>query len=121
MALQAEHDDPEECEGAPVLALFDGEFVRTVVAPIPLRGYGGTVAATGDGFAVSCPRAGGVAHFTGDGRFARFSPLADACALAPAREALRVGGEPHLLRIQRDGSTTRADAAHMAIDNHWLC
>lgn len=37
----------------PVLAVFDGASLRAVAAAAPLAGYGGSIAALGDGFAVS--------------------------------------------------------------------
>ena len=53
IALQAEHDDPALKNAAPVLALFDGNMLRTVAAPEPvaprLQGYGGSMAATPTG------------------------------------------------------------------------
>ena len=71
IALQAEHDAPEAKAVAPVLAVFDGESLRPVAAPQTLAGYGGDVAPirtpVGDGFAVSCPRAQGIALFSADG------------------------------------------------------
>src|SRR5690606_33907798 len=63
VALQAEHDDAQAKQAAPVLAVFDGESLRTVAAPQALAGYGGDIAFTGTAFAVSCPRVDGVALF----------------------------------------------------------
>jgi hypothetical protein len=59
IALQAEHDDAAARTRAPVLALFDGQALHPIAAPLPLAGYGGDIAATADGFAVSVPRASG--------------------------------------------------------------
>lgn len=115
IALQAEHDDGATKAGAPVLALFDGTRLRSVAAPVPLAGYGGDIAATAEGFAVSVPRAtsapgaagpGGVAHWTADGRWLGLALWPEACALATAATAARLwaGG--------RDGAAARtADAA----------
>ena len=57
VALQAEHDDAQAKAAAPVLALFDGDTLRTVDTPMSLAGYGGDIAATSTGFIVSVPRA----------------------------------------------------------------
>ncbi len=71
VALQAEHDDRDVRSSAPVLALFDGRSLRSVAAPMPLAGYGGDIAALGTTFAVSCPRARGVALHGSDGQCAQ--------------------------------------------------
>lgn len=120
LALQAEHDDETRRATAPVLALFDGNALRTAPAPKPLRGYGGGAIATGDGFAVSCPRAGGVAHYDAAGRWLRFSPLANACALAHVDAALWAGGGSHVLRERDAGRTTFATRTSITLDNHWI-
>jgi hypothetical protein len=49
-----------------------------------LAGYGGDIAPAGGGFAVSCPRANGVALWRADGQWMGFLPLQEACALAAA-------------------------------------
>lgn len=114
IALQAEHDHPEQRAAAPVLATFDGRTLQTA-EPDALSGYGGDVAAWGTGFAVSCPRAGGVALWDGEGRRAGFVALPEACALA-GHEALWMGGRRQALEA--------TGAAHalpaLQLDNHWL-
>jgi len=96
IALQAEHDAAEAKAAAPVLAVFDGEHLKPVAAPQALAGYGGDIVATrapaGDGFAVSCPRAQGIAIFTADGTWQGLIPFAEACALAAAADQVWVGG-----------------------------
>ena len=88
IALQAEHDDPTAKAAAPVLAVFDGRKLQPwttgtdAVAGRPLAGYGGDIAAIAGGFAVSCPRARGVALWRTDGQWTGFLPLDEACALA---------------------------------------
>lgn len=59
IALQAEHDDAQQKQQAPVLALLDGE--RLHIAPVPAgaewQGYGGDISSNASHFAVTCPRA----------------------------------------------------------------
>ncbi len=75
IALQAEHDDTAAKAAAPVLALFDGQQLRTCAADPghALAGYGGDIAWAAGGFAVGCPRANGVAVWQADGRWTGFS------------------------------------------------
>ena len=131
IALQAEHEDAATRATAPTLALFDGDALRLAqpghaASPdVPLAGYGGDIAALGDGFAVSCPRAagGGVALWEADGRWRGFVPLAEACALAPdrdARAAVWLGGRHAAMPCDR-GAAFRARALPgLALDNHWI-
>lgn len=122
VALQAEHDVPEEKAGAPVLALFDGLGLRTASAPQALAGYGGDIAALGTHIAVSCPRIQGVALFSMDGDWLKVVPLDEACALASSPQQIVAGGSLHVLGLQP------ADAAHandmgappIRLDNHWI-
>ena len=86
IALQAEHGAPADRQTAPVFALFDGQALRTFCAPSGIaaraQGYGGSIVANAQGWAVSCPRAGGVVTFGPDGTWQSLVPLPDACALA---------------------------------------
>jgi hypothetical protein len=68
-----------------VLAVFDGQRLQTYAAgrARSLAGYGGDIAPAGGGFAVSCPRANGVALWRADGQWAR---------LFAAAGSLRAGG-----------------------------
>lgn len=122
IALQAEHDDAQVRGHAPVLALFDGRALVQSAVPQPLAGYGGSVAALPDGFAVSCPRAGGVAHFAHDGAWRGFMPLSEACPLAVDGDALLAGGAGSILR----GDPSKVERARIAgtgpltLDNHWV-
>lgn len=129
IALQAEHDDPQARAGAPTLALFDGTALRpadpghAADAGAPLAGYGGDIAATEDGFAVSCPRAagGGVGLWAADGGWRGFVPLAEACALAGADGSpapLWFGGRRAAVAL----ATARTPLAlpDIQLDNHWI-
>jgi hypothetical protein len=127
IALQAEHDDAAAKTRAPVLALFDGQQLRTCAAADGrvLAGYGGDIAWAAGGFAVSCPRANGVAVWQADGRWTGFFPLEEACAVASASAAgqadatLWAGGR--LAALTRDGAGRTALPAlkNVRLDNHW--
>lgn len=120
IALQAEHDDAEAKAHAPVLAVFDGHCLRTVGASIPLAGYGGSIAALGEGFAVSCPRRQGVAIFGVQG-FRAWVELAEACPLANGRGRLWAGGGEWMLAVAPDAR--QADENRLSgirLDNHWI-
>lgn len=135
IALQAEHEDTAVRAAAPTLALFDGSTLRlaepghAAADAVPLAGYGGDIAAFGDGFAVSCPRAagGGVAWWNAAGGWLGFVPLAEACALASApvstpgaTPALWFGGRHAALA--HDGHRPQPACAlpGLALDNHWV-
>jgi hypothetical protein len=127
VALQAEHDETELKADAPALALFDGRALRAVAAPVPLGGYGGDIAALAGVFAVSCPRAQGVALHGADGSWRGLVPLAEACALVATEGEIWAGG----LRAASTWRTSQVPtpAATVAIahaipdirlDNHWV-
>lgn len=120
IALQAEHDDPAAKAAAPVLAVFDGERLRLAPAPRALAGYGGDVAALGDGFAVSCPRAQGIALFTAAGAWRGLLPLAEACALAAAPDRLWAGGRRQALSLGDGAAQASAGLPGLRLDNHWI-
>lgn len=128
IALQAEHDDAAARNAAPVLALFDGHALRLLAAPEPvarsLRGYGGSMAATPTGWAVSCPRAHGIATFSLQGDWQGLVPLPDACPLAVRSGALWAGG----LTSSLQNAQAATPLAHphgtglqgARLDNHWV-
>lgn len=120
IALQAEHDDPAKKQDAPVLALFDGRGLRAVQAPRPLAGYGGDIACAGGRIAVSCPRAGGVALYdAGEGSWAGFERVAEACPLAAEGAQLWAGGHDAVRGVAAV-SPAYGVAADVRLDNHWL-
>ncbi|WP_019561082.1 DUF1513 domain-containing protein [Caldimonas manganoxidans] len=115
VALQAEHDEATQREHAPVLALLEPEGLRAVPFDRPLAGYGGDIAGTAEGFAVACPRAGGVALYHPDGRARGWVPLSEACALAvDPQERLWMGGHP-----EAGLATERLRVPALQLDNHW--
>lgn len=118
IALQAEHDDPASKAAAPVLAVFDGHQLQPAMTGMQLAGYGGDVAPLADGFAVSCPRAQGIALFSGAGDGRGFVPLAEACALAADRHQLWAGGRHAAL--SRGRADTRTLLPDIRLDNHWI-
>jgi hypothetical protein len=135
IALQAEHDAAGSKAAAPVLALFDGERLRSVAAPRPLSGYGGDIAAFGSaafggsaatgGFAVSCPRARGIALFDAGAGWRGFLPLDAACPLTATPHGLWAGGLERTLVVSPEIGITAIDVAAMAMpdlrmDNHWI-
>lgn len=130
VALQAEHDDPAAKADAPVLALFDGQRLQTHAAGggQRLAGYGGDIACVEDGFAVSCPRAHGVALWRTDGQWAGFSALAEACPLAAVTVVAKngnpsarlwAGGRSAALGPGDSGATAAIFLPALRLDNHW--
>ena len=120
VALQAEHDDPETKAGAPVLALFDGNALLTAETPQPLAGYGGDIAATASGFVVSAPRAGGVARWNADGRWAGFTAMAEACSLVSSAGRVWAGGRNEAADCGDDDAPRSVKQVALHLDNHWV-
>ena len=128
IALQAEHDDATAKNAAPVLALFDGQGLRAVPTPArlaqSLHGYGGSMAATAAGWAVSCPRANGIATFSPQGEWQGLVPLPEVCPLAVRGGALWAGG----LNASLQDAFAAQPLAHphgpplagARLDNHWV-
>lgn len=127
IALQAEHNDAAVKDAAPVLALFDGMALRVVPTPQhiaqSIHGYGGSMAATPTGWAVSCPRAHGIATFSLRGGWQGLVPLPQVCALAVRDGALWAAGLG--ASLQDAQATARVSHPHGAslqgarLDNHW--
>ena len=133
IALQAEHDDAAARQAAPILALFDGRSLRLAPAPqamaARIHGYGGSIAATPAGWAVSCPRADGIATFTPQGGWSDLVALPEVCALAVDQQAqqLWAAGVGHSLQdalpaAQRPPRHHAHDTplAGARMDNHWV-
>lgn len=119
IALQAEHDDPAARQGAPVLALLAQGQLRAVPGP-DLKGYGGSIAAHAEGFAVSCPRAQGLALYGPRGEWQRLLALPEACPLDVAGQALVAGGRDGILGQGGFHPLQPAGLASLRLDNHWL-
>ncbi|MCW7539214.1 DUF1513 domain-containing protein [Aquabacterium sp. A7-Y] len=125
IALQAEHEHLDVKQAAPVLALFDGRELRTAPLPdgVSMSGYGGDIAALGNRFAVSSPRAGRVALWEADGRPVGHVPLAEACALSSTGEQLWSGGRAALLDWTGRGAGQALPLPAretLRLDNHWV-
>jgi hypothetical protein len=124
IALQAEHADAAQKLNAPVLALFSGQALHMAAAPRALAGYGGDIAFAAGRFAVSCPRANGVALYDSTGHWQTFAPLNTACALTadPAHTPpIWAGGERQALALPHaNARETPLLAAPVRLDNHWL-
>lgn len=122
MALQAEHDDVSARMEAPVLAVFDGRHIRTFPAGPgqSLAGYGGDIACAAGGFAVSCPRANGVATWRADGQWAGFFALDEACPLTAASARLWAGGRTAAVMRDDDGTAVSSSVEGVRLDNHWM-
>ncbi len=135
IALQAEHDDAGSKATAPVLALFDGERLRTVAATRALSGYGGDIAAFGaaafsgtafggsaamGGFAVSCPRARGIALFDAGAGWRGFLSLDEACPLTATPHGLLAGGMRRSLVVSPETGVAAMAMPELRMDNHWI-
>jgi len=135
IALQAEHDSADDKRRAPVLALWNGSTVTAKphlqngdsTAP-SLAGYGGDIASTDDGWAVSCPRADGVAWFAADGAWRSWQPLAKACALvagtslnSATNTVWAAGNQSALItgRNPQEHAIYAIETTQLHIDNHW--
>ncbi len=122
MALQAEHDEASAKIAAPVLAVFDGLHLQSFTAGPgqSLAGYGGDIAYAAGGFAVSCPRANGVAIWRADGQWTGFLALDEACALTAASAQLWAGGRTAALLCRSDGRAVSSSLEGVRLDNHWM-
>ena len=135
IALQAEHDDAQQKQTAPVLALFDGEKLHA--APIPAgaewQGYGGDISSNAQHFAVTCPRADvltwwqpplstkATAHCVRqDGQAGVYCISNDSVIhpLQPSVAAQWSGGSQQVLQWPQQQAV--AALSQMALDNHWV-
>jgi hypothetical protein len=128
IALQAEHDDASAKLAAPLLAVFDGRHLQSYPAGPGqmLAGYGGDIAHAAGGFAVSCPRAHGVAVWRADGQWTGFMALDEACALTASTTTgegsgsrLWAGGRKLALARTSDGQVESSSLHGLRLDNHW--
>lgn len=135
IALQAEHDNAEQKQQAPVLALFDGERLHAADLPTGAQwqGYGGDISCRGLHFAVSCPRADqltwwqvpATAQATGqclhqDSQQGVYCVSNDSVIhpLQPSISTLWSGGAQQVRQWPQ--RNTVASTAHLALDNHWV-
>lgn len=122
IALQAEHDDVQARQAAPVLAVWDGHSLQTASEQPALAGYGGDICAWPEGgFLVSCTRADQVTLFDSNGAWQRSDSLTEACALTSSSSGWWAAGRTNAL--QGSGSSLAGSQnllpAKCRIDNHW--
>ena len=129
VALQAEHDDTRERAAAPVLAVWDGQTLKTATQAAPADGYAGDICAAGPGgFAVSAQQAGrGLAWWPQlVGGAQPFAELQQPCALAsPTRGAdagavLLAGARGVARWHPSQPPQMLAWPQPMVLDNHWV-
>jgi uncharacterized protein len=121
IALQAEHEDAQQRQAAPVLATFDGTCLQLAAGSIALQGYGGDIAALPApqaGWAISCPRAGVVAVFDHAAQLRITLPLPQACALANTQHGVWAAGQGRAMQIAT--ATAAPLSAGWRMDNHWV-
>lgn len=129
IAMQAEHDTAEQRRAAPILAVFDGETLRTPSRVNDGHGYAGDIAAAvNGGFALSSNKAG-VAQLWQPGQPEKLTPIVEleqAYALADWPGPTPGGG---VLVATAAGLVRWHPAAAaaflpwpqpMALDNHWV-
>jgi hypothetical protein len=117
IAIQAEHEDAAAKAAAPILAVFDGRALKLAEGQPQLAGYGGDIAASAAGFAIGCPRSGGVARFDAEGRWQGLTLLPEACALAEGADGLWAGGRGRALQLP-EGQAKGLPG--LELDNHWI-
>ena len=108
IAMQAHHSTSALQNAAPVLALLDEKGLRVAPDSAGVKGYAGDIAATPQGFVISCTKNDSAAQFDVHGTLTVSLQAKAACALA-------VQGEQVWL-----GSTPDEFDAPFALDNHWL-
>ncbi|ACB32555.1 twin-arginine translocation pathway signal [Leptothrix cholodnii SP-6] len=130
VALQAEHDTPQQRAEAPLLALWDGRSLQTpgARAPATAGGYAGDIAAgPGGGLILSGQKAGlGLWWHPGaPQRLQTVAELGDACALASfadaAERGVLIAAARGLARWHpRQAAQALPWPMPMAPDNHWV-
>ncbi len=123
VAMQAEHDDTVQRERAPVLAVFDGDRLRTVPGSADngselTGGYGADITAEGRGFVVSATRAHRLLHWQPEAGWQPGTPLVDAGALAMHGKATVAAGRGRLLWLGPQDQ--QALGGLQQWDNHWV-
>lgn len=109
IALQAQHPGEDARNAAPVLAILgtDGSL-RVVPDSTDLAGYAGDIAASREGFVISCTKADSALHVDVQGTRLGLNRAQAACALAAFGEQVWLGQQ------------TAALAELLELDNHWL-
>ncbi|MDP3926598.1 MAG: DUF1513 domain-containing protein, partial [Hydrogenophaga sp.] len=130
IALQAEHPDKAVQQAAPVLAVWDGDTLRTADHQPALAGYGGDICALPrGGFGVSCPRTHQLALFGTMGQWMGTIEHTEAYALAANLNQWWLASsrsEAGLLHSGVAANTSpplkarHAGKGSLQIDNHWV-
>lgn len=123
IALQSEHPDKDIKDAAPVLAVWDGEKLRSASGQPSLQGYGGDIVTLpGSGFAVSCPKANVISLYDGVGNWASVIQQSGACALTQHADGWLAAGNAELTWMVERTKTpsSRLPSLGYQWDNHWL-
>ncbi len=122
LALQAEHDDPRERSGAPVLAVWDGQSLTLPCADTAAGGYVGDIAAgPAGGFVLSAQKQGrGLWWQPGaPDRLTPMAELTEPCALVPSADGVLLGAGRGIARWQLAGASSMLRwPVALAPDNH---
>jgi hypothetical protein len=108
IAMQAHHSTAALQNAAPVLALLDRQGLRAVDASAGVKGYAGDIAATPEGFVISCTKNNSAARFGVHGMLLGSQQAKAACALASEGDQVWLG------------SQASESNSSLALDNHWL-
>lgn len=108
VAMQAHHETLAQRNEAPVLGLLDQQGLRAAPGSMGVKGYAGDIAATPEGFVLSCPKSDMALRFQLDGQFTDAYAARAACALASQGSQVWLGHKPV------------GSAQVLEIDNHWL-
>lgn len=108
IAMQAHHSTAAHRHVAPVLALLDEKGLRVVGESAGMKGYAGDIAATAEGFVISCTKNNSAAQFDVRGNLLDTHVAESACALAARGGQVWLGHQPALA------------TAAIELDNHWL-
>lgn len=108
IAMQARHDTEKQRNAAPVLAMLSNGRLETMPASTHMKGYAGDIAATPEGFVISCTRSNAVLHVDVHGKLLGVKPADAACALASSGNKVWLGHKP------------AQSKPAIELDNHWL-
>jgi uncharacterized protein len=120
IALQAEHDEPEQRLHAPLLALWTRDGLCAVAPPRLGNGYAGDVMAHAKGFVVSAPRAGCVAAWCDQQGWRIVGQAEQACALGAHGEQAAAWwcGSAHGLQSSSRALESASGREPLRMDNH---
>lgn len=109
IAIQAQHDSESDRNAAPILAMLSAQGLNLVPASRGAKGYGGDIAATPEGFVISCTKNNSAHAFSLSGLLIHQETATAACALATEGGAVWLG---HVLNSSPKST--------LELDNHWL-